>query len=605
MADPRKYAEWLVANEDKRGTPEFDTVAQAYRQARSQVTKVNTKSPADYPPTEGFLSDVAAGAGKTVVGVGRGIQQITGLGDQAALQETIDESRRLDAPLRQSAGGVTGEIGAQVGMAVAPGAALLRGGNLLGLPSVSAAGNYLLSSPATLGGVATQAGLGATLGAVQPVATGESRGRNVTLGALGGAAVPASGMALGTIRGAVEPLYSGGRDVIAGRAIRRAAGESADDVMRRLQQARILVPGSQPTAAEVAQSPGVAALQRAASAVDPEAYGIRTMQQNEARVTALQGISGTEASRDAARASRAASTAPLYRQAIEAGVDPQMSAALKPQIANLMDRPSVKYAIEQAKGIMDERSVTLARSGSVEGLQLVKQALDDAIERGSSATSKVGAHQLRALQQTRSDLISVMQDIAPQLRSADAAYAAASRPINQMDIGAEIAQRSINPLTGVLQPQSYARNLTDDLASRATGRSGATLAGTLGPGQLGTLQGIRDDLARSVAARDMGRGVGSDTVQKLAMTNLMERSGVPLGVLNFPGMGAIGRFTYQNADDLIKQRLAEGLLSPSEAARLMQAARANPNVTAFIEATRRITAPGILGGSMLLNPQQQ
>jgi len=35
VADAKRYAEWIVANQDKKGTPEFDTVAQAYRAARS------------------------------------------------------------------------------------------------------------------------------------------------------------------------------------------------------------------------------------------------------------------------------------------------------------------------------------------------------------------------------------------------------------------------------------------------------------------------------------------------------------------------------------------------------------------------------------------
>jgi hypothetical protein len=36
MASAEKYARWIVANEDKRGTPEFDTVAKAYRLARQE-----------------------------------------------------------------------------------------------------------------------------------------------------------------------------------------------------------------------------------------------------------------------------------------------------------------------------------------------------------------------------------------------------------------------------------------------------------------------------------------------------------------------------------------------------------------------------------------
>lgn len=37
MATAEEYARWLVANEDKKGTPEFDTVAEAYRVTRGQV----------------------------------------------------------------------------------------------------------------------------------------------------------------------------------------------------------------------------------------------------------------------------------------------------------------------------------------------------------------------------------------------------------------------------------------------------------------------------------------------------------------------------------------------------------------------------------------
>ena len=37
MADRlQAYADWLVANQDKRGTPEYETVANAYKQMRQQ-----------------------------------------------------------------------------------------------------------------------------------------------------------------------------------------------------------------------------------------------------------------------------------------------------------------------------------------------------------------------------------------------------------------------------------------------------------------------------------------------------------------------------------------------------------------------------------------
>lgn len=39
MANAEQYADWLVKNEAKKGTPEFETVAQAYRQVRGQVAE--------------------------------------------------------------------------------------------------------------------------------------------------------------------------------------------------------------------------------------------------------------------------------------------------------------------------------------------------------------------------------------------------------------------------------------------------------------------------------------------------------------------------------------------------------------------------------------
>lgn len=38
MATAEKYAEWIVANKDKKGTPEFDTVAKAYQLAKQETT---------------------------------------------------------------------------------------------------------------------------------------------------------------------------------------------------------------------------------------------------------------------------------------------------------------------------------------------------------------------------------------------------------------------------------------------------------------------------------------------------------------------------------------------------------------------------------------
>jgi hypothetical protein len=37
MATSEQYAQWIVDNADKRGTPEFNTVAEAYKASKLQV----------------------------------------------------------------------------------------------------------------------------------------------------------------------------------------------------------------------------------------------------------------------------------------------------------------------------------------------------------------------------------------------------------------------------------------------------------------------------------------------------------------------------------------------------------------------------------------
>lgn len=149
---------------------------------------------APYDPTEGMsgYQKFMAGAGKAVVDTGRGLQQLGALAgnklglvsDQtrAAIQQQINESQRLDQPLMRTGAGLAGniagyagEIGATAGLGDIAAAAGAPGAG-----AVSAALN-----PTTLAGGAAS---GAALGAIQPVATDQSRLFNVVAGGVGGAA---------------------------------------------------------------------------------------------------------------------------------------------------------------------------------------------------------------------------------------------------------------------------------------------------------------------------------------------------------------------------------------------------------------------------------
>jgi hypothetical protein len=139
--------------------PDDPTVKAKVTNAR-QASGMSNASAADKAmadPTAGnsFAQNALAGAGKGFTDAARGIGQIIGVTPQAS----IDEAKRLDAPLLNTGGGMTGNIGANIAMTALPGGAATT--------------------------VPRAAGLGAALGGIQPVASDESRIQNIGLGAAG------------------------------------------------------------------------------------------------------------------------------------------------------------------------------------------------------------------------------------------------------------------------------------------------------------------------------------------------------------------------------------------------------------------------------------
>jgi hypothetical protein len=213
---------------------------------------------------------------------------------------------------------------------------------------------------------------------------------------------------------------------------------------------------------------------------------------------------------------------------------------------------------------------------SVQGMHWMKMAIDDLIgaaDRAGNSTLK------RAYVGLQNDLLAGMDNMSPAYANARQTFAAMSRPINQMDVAKTIADRSISPLTGNLQPAAYARALSDKTAAQATGFAGATLDNTMAPTQLNALNSILKDVQRATAAQNAGRGVGSDTIQKLAYTNLMDQSGVPTFLQNMRPLQVVGNLAaragdaaYGRANKEIAGLLGEVMLDPQKAALLMQKA---------------------------------
>ncbi len=614
MATADEYAGWIVANQAKKGTPEFDTVARAYQEvkgapksAAQRAAETNAQvasgkpvvSDADRemanPANSGStLDNVRAGAGKAFVDLSRGVRQIftpekrslSGLitGDNRSdIQKEIDESRKLDAPLMDTKAGLAGNIAGNV--------------------AATAPTMFIPGANGIIGGAA----LGSTLGAAQPVATGESRLNNAVVGGIGGAAVPAAAATWRTGKSLVEPLYAGGRENIIGRTLTRAAGPNAQAVEGRLANAAELVPGSAPTAAEVAESGGIAALQRAASAADPEAYAQRGLAQSAARAQALRDIAGTPGDLANAKGVREMMSGPHYDAAMKAKVPLTVS---DKKISEIMSRPSLEGAWQEAEKMAREAGITsVTAKGEMTGetLHYLKMALDQKI-----ADSKPGSPAQRLLMGTRDELRNWMEKAIPEYKAGREAFKSWSPAVDQHKVGAYLADKLSPALAdqGALGRETAAqyaqalRNAPGTLKA-TTGFRGNDLADVMAPNQMNVLENVGRDLGRKANAQDLGRGAGSDTFQKLSMANIGQQSGMPRLVdfaSSLPGVSRATSWIYRDTDNQIRQQMAQALLDPKKSAQLMREAKGNPQLAKALQEVQRLMIPA--GASTALASQQ-
>lgn len=565
----------------------------------------------DGNPTAGnsFLDNALAGAGKAFSDIDAGITQkktqlaawaddklpwqdarhkfiasIGGANPQEAnayVQQKIDEQKALDAPLRATTGGKVGNIAGNV--AIAAPTMFVPGGQTL-------AGSMLT---------------GALFGGVEPTATGDSTLVNAGLGALGGT------IGYGATKYAIPAAISGAKSLLrssdskVGAQILGAAGSDADAqaAITALNASKPIVPGSLPTAGQASGNAGIAALERTASQTNPSVinqFAQRATNNNAARVNALQDVAGADGARDFFAADRGQVAKDLYGDAFSSGIDPaNLTPWVKGQVTQLLQRPSIQAAMGQAKNLAAEDGIKLNDDTSLQGLHYAKQALDDQISQSARAGTDVLTSKLM---DTKNMLLGVMDKMSPQYAQARATFQGMSKPINAMDTAQAIADKSINPLTGNLQPQAYARSLSDTTAKRATGFNGATLEGTMEPQQLATLNAIKDDLASTVFAQNASRA-GSDTMQKSVFSQSMSNLGGNLAnmVKRIPGSGVLldnwNKVGIAQKNELAT-KLAQGLLDPAETARLMQTAiSARPGIISGA-IQKAAPATGLIGTSI-------
>jgi len=246
-------------------------------------------------------------------------------------------------------------------------------------------------------GAVIGAGTGAVSGALQPIEGGQTgselyneAGRNARTGALIGAPVGAVAPAVGQLvdkgysvgKAIVEPFLESGKEKILGRFLREMSGGEEAKAMRNLANVQEFVAGSQPTAAQAAGVPSLAALERTAIATSPVAGNLmaqRQTQNAQAQANALRNIAPeTRVSKYVDLRERVADD--LYKDALKPLNLGTLDDKTTAEITNLIKRPAIKDAMEVAKETSANRGMDIADpAGSMLGLHRTKIALDKKI----------------------------------------------------------------------------------------------------------------------------------------------------------------------------------------------------------------------------------
>lgn len=216
MASKEQYAKWIVDNQDKKGTPEFDTVAAAYKSVMGGEASGRAQElmqPPAYNPTTDMsgTQKFLAGAGKGMTDLVRGAGQMIGV----VSDEDIAASRQRDAPLMNTgagmAGNIAGNVAATIPAMLVPGAATVRGA----------------------------AAIGAGIGALAPVSEDESRLGNAGIGAAGGAA---GGVVAKGLSRVLNPQTGASVKQMIAEGVTPTPGQTLGGAFRRTEEAAKSIP---------------------------------------------------------------------------------------------------------------------------------------------------------------------------------------------------------------------------------------------------------------------------------------------------------------------------------------------------------------------------
>lgn len=460
-----------------------------------------------------------------------------------------------------------GNVVGTLGQLFTPGAAL-RG---------TAAGRAAL--PTTITGNTLQ---GMALGTVQPVAEQGERGINQAVGGLAGFAGTAIPKAGAGGYSALARLLGGQTVSSAERRAATAIRDIATSQSRLATPAPSAVPGVTRTLAQESTDPGVIALERVQRGRNPQAFSGLDTDNNAARMAVLQRIAGTEGDMAAAESARGAAGSSARNEAMQAGpVDvSQTLRVLDDAIAGQQGRPDIQNALLSVRSLL-ARDVegapgltTTIPEDRIGVLDNVRMTMGDMLAgKWSQDTNKAlaGSRELIGVRESLNNEIGAQ---VPAFSDYLNAYRQMSGPINRMQVGRELIDRSTaaNPAdvvgTPLLQAARYGNAFgdLDAIAASATGFKKARADQILGADDFAALKAVDDDMTR-VAIANRSPQVGSQTDANRYIGDQMADEVIQGVLKDVP----FARIFANRASEQTQQKIAYLLANPSEYRRVAAA----------------------------------
>jgi hypothetical protein len=423
--------------------------------------------------------------------------------------------------------------------------------------------------------VLTGMGAGAAAGLLTPAdKEGESyidqKTDQAKAGAVVGGAIPAVTAAVApaaktVYRGLLEPIVD--KATVKGRAYVEAAGNRVDDVIANLKANKEFVPGSAPTAGEAAAPAGSAefsALQSAASKFMPSEYQARIDKQNASRLAQVRTVGQDEATLKAAEKARELAANGNYAGAFRTVIKAD------PELARLASNPYFRDASVAANKMAKADKID-PKTQLTEYLDLVVKGMQDKITK--TGEGSLGPNEKRLVTEAKEKLVEWIGKKNPAYAQARNEFAAASRPINQMQIGQALEDKLVSPISDEVaqRPGVFSQAVRDStsLIKKATGQPRfQALTEALEPQQLAAIQSVQDDLARGARFDVLSKkGAGSvslaDVPEKVESPTFLSRVATLTTAIIDRAQGKINK--------QIAAEIAAEMLNPVTVADSMQA----------------------------------